>query len=319
MDGLSPVVSVLFLSTGNAARSPIAESVLLWVSNHRVVVESAGVLPLAEVHPMARVAVRKIFNGRIQIDRPRSFETVRDSHFDYVFTLSEEASEHRSSFFCRSQHVHWPLEDPAAAHGTRDQRQYAFDRVTRDLARRLRAWWPHQPAPPAPAGVRVSQARQSGAQAFWRTRPHGDAPLVAVAYLGSPRRCRNLCAWLERSGFHVVCGEKYGRLDQAMPILPDGVVVRVDGVAPQHAGLRPEFLAAQALRLDRPKLPILVLVDHAPSPSELEAMTLCGIPVLRRETRSGGAMLEALRALVQHSAVWAAWAFADSEILALLV
>jgi protein-tyrosine-phosphatase len=47
-------VRVLFLSTGNSARSPIAESILLWLSRGQAVVASAGVAPLKEIHPMAR-------------------------------------------------------------------------------------------------------------------------------------------------------------------------------------------------------------------------------------------------------------------------
>jgi hypothetical protein len=127
-----------------------------------------------------------------------------------------------------------------------------------------------------------------------------------------------LCALLERSGFDVVCGEKYGRVGQELPILPDGVVVRVDGAAPQHAGLRPEFLTAQALRLDRPELPILMLVDHVPSAAEQAAMSHCGIPVVRGESQRGG-VLETVRAMVRYSCALTAWALAGPEIVAFLV
>jgi protein-tyrosine-phosphatase len=293
---------VLFLSTGNAARSPIAEAVLLSLSNRQVDAQSAGVSPLKEIDPMARTAVRNVLNGRMEQQRPRAVDAYRDEHFDYVFTLSEEARDRCPIFANHPEHMYWPLEDPAATHARGNQRQHIFDRVTRELVRRLRVWWLRQQRTPPRKTEPLSQARRrSGPKAHWRTHPEVDAPLLAVAYFGPMRTCRNMCTLFERSGFQVVCGEKYGRAVEERHILPDGIVVRVDGAHQSNDELRPEFRAVQALQADRPEIPILVLVDHRPSDLEQVAMNNCGAPLVQRQRLKRGLLIEAMWRFVRHS------------------
>jgi arsenate reductase (thioredoxin) len=294
-------VRVLFLSTGNAARSPIAESILNWVSRGQAVAASAGVAPLSEINPMAREAVRKVVNARIVHERPQSVASFKDDTFEYVFTLSQEALEGCPCLPDLPVRVHWPLEDPAAIHGSRDQRQHAFNRVARELAKRLRTWWRCRDSPQSAEEPAPKRHRRPGKQARWRTRPGADAPILAVAYFGPMRSCINMCALFERSGFQVLCGDKYGRTPETLPIRPDAVIVRVDGN--RHAGsVRPEFRAVQALRSALAEVPMLVVGDRSPSEDEKQILKNCSTSYIQRRPHRNGHVVKALEEMVSARA-----------------
>ena len=296
---------VLFLSTGNAARAPIAEAALLWLSRGTVAVTSASVRPLPEVDSFAREAVRRVFNGRIRDARPKGLSEVGDdARFDVVFTLSQEAREAGPTLKSAARHVHWDLVDPSAVHGTRAQRQAQFDRLTRDILKRLRAWWRDEGAA---ARHSTTMPRKVHARphlgAKWRTRPGLTTPILAVAYSGPMRSCVNMCALLERSGFQVLCSDKYAETPAALPVLPDGVVVRVDGRRRDDAQPRPEFRALTGLRQVLSNKPIAMLVDRMPSPSEMTMLQASGVRMLRRKGQHSEDLMRALRALVQRPAL----------------
>ena len=92
-----------------------------------------------------------------------------------------------------------------------------------------------------------------------------------------------MCGLLERSGFQVLCDERYARDSNSLPVLPDGVVVRVDG-AP-NGEIRPEFRAVQTLHANQPEVPILMLVDHVPSAGEQAVVHNSGANVLQRRSQ----------------------------------
>ena len=292
-------VRVLFLSTGNAARSPIAESILLSLMGGDGAAASAGVIPLQHIHPLARLSVQNVFNGRIAHQRPRTVTECLNERFDYVFTLSQEAADRCPTLPDNPQRIHWPLDDPAAAQGTRDQRQLAFDRVTRELLRRLRRWW----RSPEVSGLPLDLSKRRGwrpKQAQWRTHPEGDAPLLVVAYFGGMRRCRNMCALFERSGYRVLCGDQYGRRPRALGVVPDGLVVRVDG--PRTGSLvRPEFQALADLRLAFDTVPILILGAGIISDGERQLVEKSGARFMLRTRQAGGLLFTALAEMVSPS------------------
>jgi arsenate reductase len=292
-------VRVLFLSTGNAARSPIAESILYWVSQGQAIVASAGVAPLNEINPMAREAVRKVVNTRIVHERPQSAEAVRDDTFEYVFTLSQEALDRCPCLPNQPARLHWPLEDPAAGHGSRAQRQRAFDHLARDLKKRLREWWLCPEGEQAASPRARKRARRPKSQARWRTRPSAEAPILAVAYFGPMRSCTNMCALFERSGFQVLCGEKYGRTPESLPIVPDAVIVRVDGTR-QVGDVRPEFRAVQALRSAVGKVPILLVADRIPSEDEQQILRDCSTGYFQRRPHRSGRVVKAVEEMTGH-------------------
>ena len=138
-------VSVLFLCTGNSARSQMAEALARHLSGGRLEVESAGTAPQPEIHPMARQAVRTLCGLDMQGQHPKWLEPLLSRHFDYVITVCDHAAEVCPVFPGDTERMHWSYEDPAAVTGTDAEKQHAFDRTARDLMSRLGSWM-SQPA-----------------------------------------------------------------------------------------------------------------------------------------------------------------------------
>jgi arsenate reductase len=129
---------VLFLCTGNSARSQMAEGLLRDLSGDRFEVASAGVDPKA-LHPLAIEAMQEI---GIDISRQesKSVTTLLGQHFSYVVTVCDDAKERCPIFPEPARPIHWRFDDPAAIEGTRDEKLAVFRRVRDEIEMRLRQW-----------------------------------------------------------------------------------------------------------------------------------------------------------------------------------
>ncbi|MGB6482679.1 MAG: arsenate reductase ArsC [Candidatus Acidiferrales bacterium] len=125
---------VLFLCTGNSARSQMAEGWLRHLAGDRFEALSAGVEPKA-LNPLAVDAMREL-EIDISGQRPKDVCEFLGAGVQYVVTVCSNAKEKCPVFPATVKSVHWDLNDPAAATGTRDERIVAFRRV-RDELRRL--------------------------------------------------------------------------------------------------------------------------------------------------------------------------------------
>lgn len=127
---------VLFLCTGNSCRSQMAEGLV----NHYLVDEwracSAGTDPAGYVHPLA---VRAMSELGIDISRQRSKSTdeFRETHFDFVVTLCDDAAENCPIWLGRDRKVHVGFEDPATTTGSDEERLAVFRRVRDEIRREL--------------------------------------------------------------------------------------------------------------------------------------------------------------------------------------
>ena len=130
---------VLFLCTGNSAPSQIAEAILRHMSHGHMEVTSAGSAPAAEIHPMARAAVERL---GITMNRQytKSWDRFLREDFDYIITVCDRTAEQCPVFPGDPERIHWSCDDPAAAAGTTEERQRAFDRVATQLVNRMRIW-----------------------------------------------------------------------------------------------------------------------------------------------------------------------------------
>lgn len=131
---------VLFLCTGNSARSQIGEALLRHMSRGRVEVVSAGSRPRPEIHPLARQAVEDLFGLDMARRRPKPLQDFVDQRFDYVITVCDRAAESCPVFPDDPERIHWSFEDPAAIEGDDEKRRRAFEQTTRDMASRIRLW-----------------------------------------------------------------------------------------------------------------------------------------------------------------------------------
>lgn len=137
---VEPRLSVLILCTGNSARSQIAEALLKHLSHGAIEVESAGSTPQAEIHPMARVAVGKLFALDMAQQHPKPVADFLGEHFDYVITVCDRAAETCPVFPGAPQRIHWSFDDPAAVVGSDTAKQRAFDVVAEELVRHIKLW-----------------------------------------------------------------------------------------------------------------------------------------------------------------------------------
>lgn len=138
-----PRLKVLFLCTGNSARSQMAEAILRSLSHGRADVHSAGTHPRPDVHPMAKAALAsefKLDEDALGLLIPKAIDRFLGQPFDYVITLCDPAAESCPVFPGDPKRIHWDFSDPAAAEGSDEDKQDAFNRTAIDLAGRLRVW-----------------------------------------------------------------------------------------------------------------------------------------------------------------------------------
>ncbi|WP_414638295.1 MarR family transcriptional regulator [Actinomycetospora sp.] len=127
--------SVLFVCTGNSARSPVAEALLSYRSAGTVRAMSAGSRPKEHLHPDAVRVLRDRFGIDVSGRRPRHLEDLADESFDLVVTLCDKAREVCPEFPGRVRRVHWSIPDPAA--GDDAQGYAAFERATEEIDKRV--------------------------------------------------------------------------------------------------------------------------------------------------------------------------------------
>jgi ArsR family transcriptional regulator, arsenate/arsenite/antimonite-responsive transcriptional repressor / arsenate reductase (thioredoxin) len=127
-------VRVLFLCTGNSARSQIAEALLEHSARDRVEVSSAGSQP----KPMHPNTVRVMREYGIDIDgQPtKHVNDLIGRRFDFVITLCDKVREICPKFPGHPESIHWSIPDPAAA-GTTRASYSTFRAVADDLHRRI--------------------------------------------------------------------------------------------------------------------------------------------------------------------------------------
>lgn len=127
--------SVLFLCTGNGARSPMAEALLRQRHGARVNVASAGSHPRPALHPNTARVLREEYGIDLGARQPQALAAVTGS-FDYVITLCDRIREIPRDHGAAVA-MHWSLPDPAAAGATDAESYPTFQRVAREIASRI--------------------------------------------------------------------------------------------------------------------------------------------------------------------------------------
>jgi protein-tyrosine-phosphatase/DNA-binding transcriptional ArsR family regulator len=123
-------IAVLFVCTGNSARSPMAEALLRHHTAGRVTVTSAGTRPKDRLDPDAVRVLRTTFGIDISDRRPTSSDALAGRRFEYVITLCDRAREACPDFTRNPRRVHWSIAEPAG--------YPAFRRTAAELDARIR-------------------------------------------------------------------------------------------------------------------------------------------------------------------------------------
>ena len=122
---------VLFLCTGNSARSQMAEAFLRSMGGDRFEALSAGTDPV----PVKPEAIRVMAERGVDISHQHS-KGAREflgQGFPYLITVCDQANEHCPIFPGVIHRLHWSFEDPAAAKGSDEERRRVFRRVRDEI------------------------------------------------------------------------------------------------------------------------------------------------------------------------------------------
>jgi arsenate reductase len=137
---------VLFLCTGNSARSQIAEAFLRKYGGDEFEAYSAGLEPKG-ITPYTERVKEEV---GISLSGQRSKhikEYMGKVHFGYVITLCDEAEASCPTTFPGIfQRLYWPFEDPAAFTGSEDEKLAKFREVRDQIEQRIKTWLAEQKA-----------------------------------------------------------------------------------------------------------------------------------------------------------------------------
>ncbi|MBN1994534.1 MAG: arsenate reductase ArsC [Anaerolineae bacterium] len=136
---------VLFLCTGNSARSQMAEAFLKKYAGDQYEAHSAGLEPKG-INPYT---VRVMEEIGISLDGQHSKslkEYLAKVHFQYFFTVCDDAEKNCPQAFLMSagRHDHWSFEDPAALEGSDEEKLAKFREVRDQIDRRIKEWLAEQ-------------------------------------------------------------------------------------------------------------------------------------------------------------------------------
>jgi len=135
------IYNVLFLCTGNSARSILAESITNKLGRGKFRGFSAGSHPKGQVHP---IALKLLQHLGYPTDGLRSknwdeFATPSSPHLDFVFTVCDKAAGEVCPVWPgQPMTAHWGIPDPAAVEGTDVEKSFAFREAFRSMETRIR-------------------------------------------------------------------------------------------------------------------------------------------------------------------------------------
>lgn len=137
-------IKVLFLCTGNSARSQMAEALLRQYAGDIYDVYSAGIEPKA-INPLTREVMWEIGISLQDQYAKHVNEYMGKLHFGYLITVCSDAeAKCPSTFPDISNRLHWTFEDPAASEGSEADRLQKFREVRDQIGKQIKKWLTEQ-------------------------------------------------------------------------------------------------------------------------------------------------------------------------------
>ena len=131
---------VLFLCTGNSARSQMAEAFLRKYGGERFEVYSAGLEPKG-INPNTERVMEEVGISLSGQYSKHVKEYMGKVHFGYLITMCDEAEESCPTTFPGiGQRLHWSFEDPSAFTGSEDEKLAKFREVRNQMEQHIKTW-----------------------------------------------------------------------------------------------------------------------------------------------------------------------------------
>lgn len=163
--------NVLFLCTGNSARSILAESLIDHLGQGKFRGYSAGSHPKGQVHPISMALLKQL---KLPTENLRSkswdeFAAPGAPILDFVFTVCDNAAGEVCPYWPgQPMTAHWGVEDPVAVDGTDAQKWEAFRRAFRTVENRIRLFVS------LPVAMLDNMALKARIDAIGKALPEGD-------------------------------------------------------------------------------------------------------------------------------------------------
>ena len=137
MEGDKEHRKILFLCTGNSARSIFAEYLMNKIGAGRFEAYSAGSEPTGKVNPLTLRVLKEFYNIEPYGARSKPWDEFKGRKFDFVITVCDRARQTCPVFPGQPTLAHWNIADPALAAGTEEQRIRVFKHAAQEIKRRI--------------------------------------------------------------------------------------------------------------------------------------------------------------------------------------
>lgn len=140
MQNVETKKNVLFLCTGNSARSQMAEAILRNIAGDRYEAHSCGLDP-KPIHPLTKKVMEEIGISLANHTSKNISKYLGKLSFNFVITVCEEADSHCPSIWPGALNkLSWPFQDPAAFRGSETEQLSLFRKVRDEIKARIETW-----------------------------------------------------------------------------------------------------------------------------------------------------------------------------------
>ena len=129
--------TILFICTGNSARSVMAEVLMNELGKGRYEAFSAGAKPSGEINPLT-IEILKAHGHSVSGLRSKSLTEFLDKELDMVVTVCDKARESCPVWPEKTLILHWGFDDPAAFEGTREEKLAFFEKIYGQIRERIK-------------------------------------------------------------------------------------------------------------------------------------------------------------------------------------